>query len=108
MEPQILPKVNIHHLLRALRPTLGVVHHGLLANCKADHGRVTWPVSESRRDPKALGQDLLENVLGGSSAHCNRRAAAFDPRPGDEVPDGEVVGVVGVGWEEVEAVEVVR
>jgi hypothetical protein len=102
-ERQIVTKVDLHKIFRTPRPTFRIVHDGFLANCKTDHGRIFRPIPESRRDSKLLEQDLLENVLGCPSTHCDRSAAALDPWPGNEVADGEVVGVVWVRWEKVEA-----
>ena len=83
LKRQVVTKVDLHQVFRALRTAFGVIHDGLLSDCKTDHGRILWPISESRRDPKLLEQDLLENVFGCSGSHCDRSATALDPRPGN-------------------------
>jgi hypothetical protein len=107
-ERQIVTEIDLHEVFRALRTAFRIVHDGLFADCKTDHGRILGPIPESRWDSELLEQDLLENVFGCSGPHCDCGTAAFDPWPGDEVADCEVVGVVLVGWEEVEAVQVVN
>ena len=96
LKRQVVTKVDLHQVFRALRTAFGVIHDGLLSDCKTDHGRILWPIPESRWDSELLEQDLLENIFGRPSSHCNCRTAALDPRPRDEVTDCEVVGVVWV------------
>ena len=96
LERQVLAEVNLHCLLRTLCTTFGIVYHSFLTDGKADHGRVLGPVFEICGDTVLLGQDLLEDVVGCAGAHRDGGAAALDAGPGDEVADGEVMGVVWV------------
>ena len=96
LEGQILAKVDLHCLLRALCTTFRIVNNGFLTDSKTNHWRVLRPFLEVCGNAIPFRQDLLENVVCCTRAHRDSRAATFDTRPRDDVTDGEMVGVVWV------------
>jgi hypothetical protein len=103
LERQVLTKVDLHCLLRAFRAAFGIVNDSLFADSKANHRRILRPVLNVSGDAVLLRQDLLEDIVGCTCAHCYGRTATLDASPCDKITDSEVMGVVWVGWKEVQA-----
>lgn len=103
LEGQILAEVYFHGLLGAFRATFRVVHDGLLANRKPNHRWVLRPVFDVCRNTILLFQDLLEDVIGCTRAHSDSCATALDSDPSYKVTNSEMMSIVWVGGEEIEA-----
>lgn len=105
LETQVFTKVDLHGLFRTFCAAFGIIYDSFLADRKPDHWRVLRPVLECCRNAILLGQDLLEDVVGCTCAHCDSRATTLDARPCDKIADSQVVGVIGVRRKVVQAVQ---
>lgn len=94
LEGKIIAKVDFHGLFRAFRPSFGIIYDSLLTDRKPDHRGVLGPFLYCRRNVKLLGQDLLEDVVGRTRAHCYSRTATLDTNPGNKIADGQMVGII--------------